>query len=311
MKTKVTKVVSIDCGVRLRPEDQEQLRRVAILEVYGDRPTPEEVTERIKDADVAIFDWTPMTTAVIAQAEKLKLICLAGTGYQGRVDLDAAREKNITVCNVPDYASDTVAEFAIGLMIAAVHRIVEADRSVHSGEWDPSRFKGTTLSGKTLGVIGIGRIGNKVTQKTHALDMTVLTARSTTPRNQFEKLLEASDVISIHVPLTTTTRNLIGPAEFKIMKDGVVIINTSRGGVLDMDALLDNLRSGKVFAAGLDVFPEEPLPPEHPVRLHQNVITTPHIASHTEEAERRLSQTINDNIIHFLNGDPINVVNDR
>lgn len=302
-------VVCIDGGVRLLPDDQRLIEQVALVRRYGGNPSQVEVVERVADADALVLDWAPLIApSVLDAARELKLICVAGTGYDGRVNLEACRQRGITVCNAPDFASNDVAEAALGLMIVAAHRLVEADRSVRSGKWDPSRFKGTTLSGKTLGVIGVGRIGSRVAQKAEALGMTVLTARSTTPRNQFESLLMASDVLSLHVQLTPMTQGLLGWEEFDLMKQGVIVINTSRGKALKMEALLSNLSNGKVSAAALDVYSEEPLPMNHALLRHPNVIATPHIASHTVEAERRLSETIRENIVNFLNGYPVNVI---
>lgn len=309
MKTKVARVVSVDDGVRLLPEDQESLRQVAMLEVYGDRPTPEEAAKRIKDASIAIFDWVPMTAVIIAQAKNLRLICVAGTGCQGRVDLGECQRRNITVCNAPDYATEAVAEHAVGLMLNAAHRISTADRGIRQEKWQLNAYKGIELWGKTLGIVGHGKIGRRVAGiAKEGLDMNVISVNSKSSRREFETLLKQSDVISLHVPVNEKTRGMLGKKEFRLMKPGVIIVNTARGTNIEMEALIENLRSGKVFATGLDVFPEEPLPAADQLTSFPNVILTPHIASLTSEAETKISRTIKDNIINFIKGNPINVV---
>lgn len=305
------KITVIDGGVRLLPQDIKELKKLGEVSIYFDQPRDQQVRDRLQKTNIVVFDHYPMPATAIAAAPRLEMICIAGSGYDGRVDLEACRRRIITVCNAPDYATESVAQHTIGLMLNAARWISTADRDIRQHQWKPGKYKGVELQRKTLGIIGHGKIGSRVAEiAKKGLGMNVISVNSKSSRQELEILLEQSDVLSLHVPINEKTRGMLGKKEFRLMKPGIILVNTARGKIIAMEVLLDNLSSGKVFAAGLDVFPEEPLPPEHPVRLYPNVIIIPHIASHTKEAERRLSQTILDNVSHFLNGHPINVVNE-
>lgn len=301
-------IVITDGLVRISSEDEGILRQSGKVTRYSDTPGQEDGHGRIREAHIVVADWYKMLTPEIQIAPHLGLICIAGSGYDGRVDLPAARERRIVVCNVPEYGITAVAEHAVGLMINTARWLGEADRATRRGEWKPKELEGKELTGKTLGIIGFGRIGKRLAEICRmGFDMQIRSVRSTSSREEFESLLRESDVISIHTPLTETTQRMLGKNEFALMKPGTVLVNTARANVIDPDALLEAVSSERI-AVGLDVLPEEPLPPTHPLLQHPNVIVSQHIAAHTEEANKRLSHTIIENIMAYLNGSPVNVV---
>ncbi|RLI33305.1 3-phosphoglycerate dehydrogenase [Candidatus Bathyarchaeota archaeon] len=226
------------------------------------------------------------------------------------VDVEAARQLGIQVENTPEATVSSVAELTIGLMLAVARSIPEADRTVKAGGWSKEKFMGSLLKGKTLGVIGLGRIGCEVARIARAMGMRVLfydvldrsrEAREIgcEPLESLEKLLSESDVITVHVPLTAETRRMIGRRELSLMKPGAILINTSRGAVVDEQALLEFLREGRLAGAGLDVFEEEPPRSLELVKL-PNVVCTPHIGAQTMEAQREASLLAARKILRFF-----------
>lgn len=301
-------IVITDGLVRISSEDEGILRQYGKVTRYNDTPEQEEGHGRIREAHIIVADWYRMLTPEIQISSHLGLICIAGTGYDGHVDLPTARERRIVVCNAPEYGTTAVAEFAVGLMLNAARWLGEADRATRQGEWKPKKLKGQELTGKTLGIIGFGRIGKRLADICRmGFDMKIRSVRSTSPREEFESLLRDSDVISIHTPLTDTTQGMLGKNEFALMKPGTVLVNTARANLIDPDALLEAVSSQRI-AVGLDVLPEEPLSTTHPLLRYPNVIVSQHIASHTEEAYEKLSHTIIENVKAYLNGSPVNVV---
>ncbi|PJB89523.1 phosphoglycerate dehydrogenase, partial [Candidatus Roizmanbacteria bacterium CG_4_9_14_0_8_um_filter_34_12] len=196
-----------------------------------------------------------------------------------------------------------------GLLLHSIRKASEAEREIVNGKWTPIKFKGKELRGKTLGIIGYGSIGKRIAEiAKKGFNMKILYINTQSSRTSFEKLLKDSDFISINTPLTKKTKGMISKKEFNLMKKGVSIVNTGRGAVIDEILLINNLKSGKIFAAGIDVFSEEPIEKKHPFFKNPNVTITPHIGFNTEEAEYRLSQIIVDNIKNFVEGHPIHVV---
>jgi phosphoglycerate dehydrogenase-like enzyme len=227
-------------------------------------------------------------------------------------DLEAARQKGILVTHVPSYATESVAEYAVALLLAAVRKITLADKHVRKGEFDYRPFEGRELAGKTLGLIGTGAIGLRVAEIARALKMEVI-GYDKYPNLERAKeigfkyvdlkaLLSQSDVISVHVTLNPETDRMIGKAEIALMKNGVVIINTSQGRVIDERAMAEGLKSGKLRSAGLDVLEEEPPPKNNPLFKLGNTVLSPHIAFNTEEAEARCSDICVDNVVQFTEG---------
>ena len=301
------KIVSVD-KVVIYPEHVIELKKLGEVIVYNDIPDEKEGMKRIQDADIVIDDWYSMPTHVIASATKLKMICVAATGYEW-VDLNETKKRNIIVSNSPCYGTEAVAEHSIGLLLHSIRKASQAEREIMDGKWTPAKFKGKELKEKILGIIGYGSIGRRVAEiAKKGFDMKIIYINSKSSRIEFENLLRESDFISINTPLTEQTKGMISKKEFDLMKRGVCIINTGRGEVLDEKLLIDNLKSGKVFAAGLDVFSKEPIEKESLFINNPNISLTPHIGFNTEEAEYSLSQIVVDNIKNFVDGHPINLI---
>lgn len=250
-----------------------------------------------------------MPARVITSASRLKMICVAATGYEW-IDIKKAKKKNIVVSNSPGYGTEAVAEHTVGLLLNASRLAFKAGQDIKNGKWDPIIYKGKGLKGKTLGIIGYGSIGRRVAEICQkSFRAKILYANTSTSRKDFEYLLKNSDFISINAPLTEKTKGMLGKKEFSLMKKGVVLVNTGRGAIIQEEVLVDNLKSGKVFAAGLDVLTKEPMDKNDQLFSLSNVIITPHIGFNTEEAEYRLSEIVTQNIKAFLDGRPQNLVN--
>ena len=256
---------------------------------------------------------TKVTPAVFAAAKNLKVVGRAGVGVDN-IDLKAAREAGVTVVNSPLATSVSVAELTLGLMLSVMRDIPRADASMKAGKWLKKEFEGGELFKKTLGVIGFGRIGVAVADRARAFDMEVLGYDPLIPAEEikkrggipvtFDELLAKSDVITMHIPLTPESRGMLNAEAFAKMKDGVRIVCAARGGVIDEDALLQSLESGKVAAAGLDVFVAEP-PGLTPLVSHPRVICTPHIGAQTVEAQGRAAYDIATEVVAGLKGETL------
>lgn len=241
---------------------------------------------------VVVRSATKITRKVVEAASNLKLIVRAGIGLDN-VDVEAAREKGIQVANTPAATSISVAEHTFGLMLGAVRQHGRANLSMKEHKWEKKTLSGTELYGKTLGIIGIGRIGQEVAKRALAFGMKVIAydiVKVETPieiqQASLDELLTQADIVTLHLPLTKETRHMISGKEFEKMRAGVVLVNAARGGVVDEAALLEALNSGKVKAAGLDVFEKEP-PVDFSLVDHPNVIVTPHIGAAAEEGQKR------------------------
>ena len=296
----------------------ELLRRVAKVEVSTDL-SKEQLMKKIRGVDALLVrSKTKVTRDIIYVAEKLKVIGRAGTGTDN-IDLEAATERGIVVVNAPESSSITVAEHTLGLMLAMARNIPLADSSLKSGRWEKSKFLGLELRGKVLGIIGLGRIGSQVARKAKAFDMEILAYDPYISKKSveelgvkiadFDEIIEGSDFITVHVPLTEQTRGMIGEKEIQRMRDGVFLINCARGGIIDEKALYKGLKSGKVGGAALDVFEVEP-PLNNPILKLDNVVATPHLGASTEEAQRFASIIVCEEVIKVLeNKAPSNAVN--
>ncbi|MEM3377563.1 MAG: hydroxyacid dehydrogenase [Candidatus Bathyarchaeia archaeon] len=243
---------------------------------------------------------TRVTAELLANAKKLRVIGRAGEGIDN-IDTAKAQELGITVVNTPHVSYISVAELTIGHMIALARGIVEGTNSLRQGKWIKEELMGTELNGKTLGIIGCGYIGKTVERLAIALGMKVLPVEECVFDRfvPLEEMLPQADFITIHVPLTPRTRHMISTREFNMMKDGVMLIDCSRGGVVDQEALYQALISGKVKAAAIDVFEEEP-PKNSKLLTLKNVIATPHIGAQTQEAQLKASIQIAQKIIEVL-----------
>jgi D-lactate dehydrogenase len=306
-----------------------------------EQPLQEGNADGFSDVEaVSTFIYSTLGQAVLERLPALKLIATRSTGYD-HIDMAYCAARGVTVCNVPTYGENTVAEHVFALLLALSHRLIEAVERARSGPFSPEGLRGFDLEGKTLGVVGTGNIGRCVIRIAKGFGMRVI-AFDALPDEEFaaqngfayvgfDELLSESDVITLHVPATPQTHHLLSAAAFARMKDGVVIINTARGEIIETRALIQTLTSGKVAAAGLDVLPDEPLIREeaelicsiycdqhdlrnivagHILMRMRNVIVTPHSAFNTHEAVARIVKTTVDNIEAFAAGDPQNVVAD-
>lgn len=286
--------------------------------IYYDRTPKEHTVERIGDADIILLNKVQITDQILAQCPNLKLICLLATGYNV-VDCAAAAKRGIPVCNVPGYSTHSVAQFTFALLLELCHHVGLHSDSVHSGEWtacpDFSYQKTTQMElyGKTLGIVGYGSIGSAVAKIAEAMGMHVL-VHSRTPKEGVDfvtlpELLQRSDVVSLHCPLFPENTGMINADTVAMMKNGALLINTARGGLIDEKAVADALHSRKLGGAAMDVVCQEPIHADSPLLTAPNCIITPHIAWTPLEARKRVLECTTKNIQGFLNGNCINVVN--
>ena len=313
------KIVILD-GHAINPGDLSWDCFRAFGEVsYFDRTeTEEDTVVRIGDAQIVILNKTAITESVLAACPNIQLICILATGYNV-VDIQAAAQRGIPVCNVPGYGTDAVAQFTFALLLELCHHIGHHSQVVHEGKWsrcpdfcfwDTPQME---LAGKTMGIIGYGSIGKAVGNIARAFGMRVL-AYSRTNRGgeeyvTLEELLRQSDVVSLHCPLFPETKGIINADTIALMKDGAILLNTARGPLLDEAAVADALHRGKLRGMAADVAAQEPIPEDSPLLSAPNCILTPHIAWAPLEARQRVLDRAVENIRAFLAGHPIHVVN--
>jgi glyoxylate reductase len=312
---------------QLFDEAIEILEEHAEVEVYEgvDDAIPRELLlEKVADVEGLLPLLTERIDAEVMDAAKgLKVISNYAVGYNN-IDVAAATERGIYVTNTPGILTDTTADCAFALLMAVARRIPEADRHVKEGgwihAWGPRMFVGTDVHGKTLGIIGLGRIGSAIARRAKGFDMNVIYYDEHRRRDlerelgvqyaPLKELLTESDYVSLHVPLTASTRHMIGKRELTMMKETAFLINTSRGPVVDEDALYKALRDGDIAGAGLDVFEREPLSPDSPLKGLDNAVITPHIASASVETRTKMATTAALNLVSVLQGrEPPNLVN--
>ncbi|MBE6509034.1 MAG: phosphoglycerate dehydrogenase [Methanobrevibacter sp.] len=296
----------------------ENLKEVAEV-VVDTNITPEELANTIHEYNgIIVRSRTKLTADLIEKADNLQIIARAGVGVDN-IDLNAATEKGIMVVNSPESTSVTVAEHTMGLILSMARKISIADKSVKEGKWEKKKFMGVELRNKTLGVIGMGRIGSQVVNRCKAFGMDAMAYDPYLPEEvamqmgveltDLDTVLKNSDFITIHVPLTPETKHSISTEQFELMKDGAFIVNCARGGVIDEDALYDALLNDKIGGAALDVYEEEP-PKDSKLFELDNIVLTPHIAASTKEAQRDAAIIVADEIIDLAKGNtPKNVLN--
>ncbi|HEX9331271.1 MAG TPA: hydroxyacid dehydrogenase [Anaerolineales bacterium] len=281
---------------------------------YREKVSADDLLKIILDSDALIVrGQTHVTAAVMDAAPKLKVIGRAGVGVDN-IDLEAAKKHNITVVNAPSSTTIAVAELALGLLLALARQIPRADVTMKQGQWLKKEFEGVELNGKTLGIIGFGRIGTEVGKRAFAFGMNVIIYDPNVSEDELkhdiaepvsiQDLYAWSDFISLHLPLNVQTRDLMGPLAFSQMKDGVRIISTARGGIIDESALLNALNNGKVAGAALDVFEKEP-PGLTELVSHPRVIATPHMGAQTAEAQSRAAEDIANEVLSALRGESL------
>ncbi len=317
------KIVVLD-GYTLNPGDisWEGLEAFGEVTVY-DRTKAEEVVARIGDAEAVYTNKTPITKETLDACGNVKFIGVLATGYN-IVDIEAAKAKGIPVCNIPTYGTAAVSQFAIALLLELCHHVGEHSDAVKAGEWTNNpdwcfwKYPLVELAGKTMGIIGFGRIGQDTGKIAQALGMKVLAydayqnpalESETCHYADLDTLLAQSDVISLHCPLFPSTEGIINKDSIAKMKDGVMIINDSRGPLIVEEDLRDALNSGKVAGAALDVVSTEPIKKDNPLLDAKNVILTPHIAWAPKESRQRLMDIAVANLKAYVDGEPQNVVN--
>lgn len=320
------KIVILD-GYTENPGDLSwaPLEELGDLTVYDRTSLTDEaeIQARIGDAEAIYTNKTPLSAATLKKAAgTLKFIGVLATGYNV-VDTDTAKELGITVCNIPTYGTAAVGQFAIALLLEICHHIGHHNEAVHAGRWNTCPdwcfwdYPLIELENKTMGIIGFGRIGQRTGRIAAALGMKVLAydehpsdfGRSIAEYTDLDTLLSSADVISLHCPLFPSTQGIINKDTISKMKDGVIILNNSRGPLIVEQDLSDALKSGKVAAAGLDVVSTEPIRADNPLLDAPNCIITPHISWAPAESRQRLMNTAVENLRSFINGTPINVVN--
>lgn len=304
----------------LSPKGIEILKQAGLKVVFKTGLKPEELKKEIKDCDgLVIRSATKVTADIIGAARKLKVIGRAGIGLDN-VDIPTASKKGVIVMNTPGGNVVTTAEHTITMLLALSRNIPQATTSMKAGKWEKKKFTGREVFNKTLGIIGIGRIGSIVADRARGLKMHVIAydpyIRPETAEKlgvglvSLDDLYTRSDYISIHVPLTKDTKELINRESFAKMKDGVMLINCSRGGIVDEGALHEAMQSGKVAGAALDVFAQEPPPESYPLFTMDKFICTPHLGAATEEAQENVAVAIANQLVDFLkNGNISNAVN--
>jgi len=291
------------------------LEAICDIKIY-DRTPSDLILERAKGAEIVITNKTPLTAETIRSLTSLKFIDLLSTGFN-IADYKFARTLGIPVSNVPEYSTDDVAQMTMALLLEVCFRVGDHSKAVHSGAWSDSKdfcfslYPLLALKGKTMGIVGDGKIGREVGKISEAFGMkTLYCGASMKPgRVAFDEVLAESDVISVHCPLTEETTGLINKENIAKMKDGAILVNTSRGPVINEKDLRDALVSGKLFGAGVDVLSTEPPSRDNPLLGLDNCIITPHIAWASQTARARLIEETVKNVQAYINGTPRNVVN--
>jgi len=319
------KIVVLD-GYTLNPGDLnwDGIKHYGDL-VVNDRTdfAPENVIQAIGDAEIIFTNKTPLPKSVLSKVSSVKYIGVLATGYNV-VDTEAAKEQGIIVTNIPIYGTAAVAQFSLALILELCHHIGDHSRTVFNGDWTKSpdfcywNSPLIELAGKTLGLIGFGRIGQATAKIAQAFGLNILAHDSYQNPNlesdsckytTLDELLSKSDIISLHCPLLESTEGIINKESIAKMKDGVLLINTSRGPLLVEEDLADALNTGKIAGAAVDVVSSEPVDSDNPLLKAKNCIITPHIAWAPKESRTRLMNTATENLESFINGNPKNIVN--
>ncbi|QDG50405.1 D-2-hydroxyacid dehydrogenase [Persicimonas caeni] len=316
-------IVVLD-GYTLNPGDVpwSPVEALADLTVY-DRTPDDQVLERARHADILLTNKTPVSGELIDQLDRLAFISVLATGYDV-VDVEAAKERGIPVSNVPEYGTDSVAQHTFALILELTNHVALHHAAVRKGAWQESgdfcfwRKPVVELAGKTLGIVGLGKIGRRVAQMGHAFGMRVVgssrSQKDALPYDDFSwldtnELFATSDVVSLHCPLTDKTERMVDADLLASMKESAFLVNTARGALVDQEALADALRTGELAGAAVDVVDREPIVDANPLLDAPNCIITPHMAWASVEARRRLMRMTADNVEAFLAGEPRNVVN--
>ena len=322
MDNKLNKIVVLD-GYTLNPGDLDWAALNAMGNVViHDRTSEEQVIERAEGADALLTNKVPISRKTMDALPNLKYIGVMATGYN-IIDIDRAKEKGIVVTNVPGYSTSSVVQLTFALLLELCFRVQRHSDAVKKGKWSISPdfcfwdYPLVELSGKKLGIVGLGAIGQKVADVASAFEMEVLafsrTQTDQSHRHNFrwvslDELFSESDVVTLHCPLTESTANIVNRTSLARMKSSAILINTSRGGLVDAQDLADALNTGRISAAGVDVLKEEPPAADHPLLTADNCLITPHIAWATRESRVRLMATVVSNFKAFMEGSPVHTV---
>ena len=301
------------------PAELDPLRSLGEVRYYDTLPqSKDELISRLKNAHIVVIDYSKVDAEVMEQCPSLRFFCFLGIGYRAFIDVDAASARGIVVSYTPSYGSASVAEHAIMLMLALARRLVPADRSIREGRWEPGKYQGLELKGKTLGIVGMGPIGMEVARIASGLDMRLVGwTRHPNPERQLfgleyrslEALFSEADVVSLHLAHTPETERLISEELLRRLKPSALFINAARAQLVDNAALTRMLQAGEIGGGAFDVYEEEPPPADFALELPDNVILTPHMGFNTKEAaSNMLSMTI-ENIHAFVDGRQLNVAN--
>jgi glycerate dehydrogenase len=311
-------------GKFLNPGDlsYKDLEAFGNLTVYYEKILDKDkIIEICKDADAIFLAYGKITKEIIEALPKLKYIGVLSTGYD-HVDIKACQENNVLVTNIPSYGTEAVAQFSLALLLEITSRVghheseVKKGRRAKEGYWNFGDYPLIELYQKTIGLVGLGKIGLACAKIYKAMGIEVIAYNRSRHKEaeayveyvELEELYQRADIIDLHLPLTEKTRKIIDKKAFDQMKDGVIIINSARGKLIDEDALIEALDSGKVFAAGLDVVRKEPIRDDNPLLKYDNVIITPHMARGPRETRQRLLDIAAENFKGFLDGKNINTV---
>lgn len=321
-ETRKFRVVVTDHGFPSLASERRVLESAGAVVEDVQSPNPDDLIPLVRDADALLVQFATIDERVLAALERCRVIVRYGIGVDN-IDVDAATRRNIPVVNIPDYALDEVADHTMMLMLAVSRKVCQIERQVREGTWELSpRRPMHSLSGRMLGLAGFGAIGRRVATRASAFGLRVQAYDPYVSADAFEahdvdpvgweKLLDSSDILSIHLPLTEGTKNIFDRNAFAAMRSGAVLVNTSRGGVVDADALLEALDRGDLAGAGLDVLDKEPPPQDSPLLVHPHTIVTSHCAWYTEESLKRLQRFAAEEVARVLRGEsPRHVVNRR
>ena len=295
------------------PEGVEMLSRVATVDEKTGLSAEELISIIPNYQALVVRSETKVTREVLDAATSLEVVGRAGVGVDN-IDLAAATERGVIVVNAPQGNTVAAAEHTIALLMSMARNIPQADASMRQGRWARKEYVGVEVRDKTLGVIGLGPIGAEVARRGAALEMDVLGADPFVPDDRihaigaepvgFDELIERADFITVHVPLTTSTKGMIGSRQFARMKDGVRLLNVARGGIIDEQALADAVKEGKVAGAAIDVFTDEPIKPENPLNGDERIVLTPHLGASTAEAQERVAIHVAEQIVDIFSGKP-------
>jgi phosphoglycerate dehydrogenase-like enzyme len=301
------------------PAELEPLRRLGPVDFYdGPPPDRAQLIERLRPAEAVVLDYSEMDAEVLRACERLRFVSFLGIGYNSCIDVAEATRRGVAVAYTPDYGATSVAEHALAMLLALTRQIGPAFVSARAGRWEPGRFLGMELRGKTLGIVGLGPIGTEMARLAAGIGMRLLgwTRRPSADRARhgvslvsLEELFAAADVVTLHLAYTPESHGLISRALLDRMKPGAWFVNTARARLVDNDALVERLRDGHLRGAALDVHDTEPPPPDYVFRTLPNVLITPHIGYNTPEAASNMLRIAIATVEAFARGERLHVVN--